>query len=114
MKAGCLLFSQKRNARTPSGKELPAVLITRMDGDSHRYSRSDREAYSGVKAFYTSTKAGQRKSEVAGMGISGRAKTLRATFASEAYALPRRGPRGCGCSAASTALTSRWPTAGPT
>ncbi len=85
VKAGCLLFSQKRNARTPSGKELPAVLITRVDGDSHRYSRSDREAYSGVKAFYTSTKAGQRKSVVA--GISGRAKTLRATFASEADAL---------------------------
>lgn len=85
IKAGCILFSQKRNARTPSGKELPPVLITRMDGDSHRYSRSDREAYSGVKAYYTSTKAGARKSVVA--GISGRAKTLRATFASQADAM---------------------------
>ncbi|MBH2010873.1 MAG: phage late control D family protein [Xanthomonadaceae bacterium] len=85
IKAGCLLFSQARAARTPSGTALPAVQIVRRDGDSHRYARSDREAYSGVKAFYSNTKAGTRKSVVA--GISGRAKTLRATFASEADAL---------------------------
>lgn len=85
VKAGCILFSQKRAARTPSGTALPPVHIVRSDGDSHRYSRSDREAYSGVKAFYNHTKAGTRKSVVA--GISGRSKTLRATFASEADAL---------------------------
>lgn len=84
IKTGCLLFSQKRNARMPSGKDLPAVRITRMDGDSHRYSRSDRDAYSGVRAFYNNTKKGTRKAVVA--GISGCAKTLRATFASEADA----------------------------
>lgn len=85
VKNGALLFSQARAARTPSGKPLPPVLITRGDGDSHRWSRADRDAYSGVRAMYNDVKSGSRKAVVA--GISGKAKELRATFASEADAL---------------------------
>ncbi|QKV52376.1 contractile injection system protein, VgrG/Pvc8 family [Comamonas antarctica] len=85
IKAGTLLFSQARKTRTPSGKELPTASIVRSDGDQHRWARSDRDAYSGVKAFYNNVKKGTRSSVIA--GISGRAKTLRQTFASEADAL---------------------------
>lgn len=85
VKNGTLLFSQARAARTPSGKPLPPVLITRGDGDQHRWSRADRDAYSGVRAMYNNVKTGNRKAVVA--GISGKAKELRTTFASEADAL---------------------------
>jgi phage protein D len=61
------------------------VLITRGDGDQHRWSRADRDAYSGVRAWYNNLKTGGRKAVVA--GISGKAKELRTTFASEADAL---------------------------
>lgn len=85
VKAGKLLFSQKRKGRTPSGKDLPAVAITRMDGDRHRWSRADRDAYSGVRAWFNDIKSGKRHAVVA--GISGRAKDLRTVYASEADAL---------------------------
>ena len=85
VKNGKLLFSQARAARTPSGKTLPPVVITRQDGDRHRWSRADRDAYSGVKAWWNNIKTGRRSSVIA--GLSGRAKELRTTFASEADAL---------------------------
>jgi phage protein D len=85
VKNGKLLFSQARAARTPSGKVLAPVVITRQDGDKHRWSRADRDAYSGVKAWWNNIKTGRRSSVIAGR--SGRAKELRTTFASEADAL---------------------------
>lgn len=85
IKNGTLLFSQARKAQTPSGTPLPTVSIVRSDGDQHRWARSDRDSYSGVKAYYNNIKRGTRSSVMA--GISGRAKTLRQTFASEADAL---------------------------
>ena len=85
VKAGKLLFSQKRKGRTASGKNLPPVLITRADGDRHRWSRADRDAYSGVRAWFNNIKTGTRRAVVA--GISGRAKDLRTVYASEADAL---------------------------
>ncbi|MCT8178121.1 contractile injection system protein, VgrG/Pvc8 family [Variovorax sp. CY25R-8] len=85
VKSGKLLFSQARAARTPSGKQLPPVTIVRVDGDQHRWSRADRDSYSGVRAMYTNIKTGNRSAVVA--GISGRAKELRTTFASREDAL---------------------------
>lgn len=85
VKNDTLLFSQARKAQTPSGKPLPPITITRSSGDQHRWARADRDAYSGVKAFYNNVKRGTRSSVVA--GISGRAKTLRQTFASQQDAL---------------------------
>ncbi|WP_284336723.1 contractile injection system protein, VgrG/Pvc8 family [Comamonas sp. NoAH] len=85
IKNGTLLFSQARKAQTPSGQPLPTVIIVRSDGDQHRWARADRDSYSGVKACYNDIKRGTRRSVLA--GISGRAKTLRQTFASEADAL---------------------------
>ena len=85
VKNGALLFPQARPRRAPRGKPLPPVFNTRGDGDQHRWSRADRDAYSGVRAMYNNVKTGNRSSVVA--GISGRAKELRTTFASEADAL---------------------------
>lgn len=85
VKNGKLLFSQARAARTPSGKALAPFVITRQDGDQHRWSRADRDAYSGVKAWWNNIKTGKRSSVLA--GISGRAKELRTTFASNEDAL---------------------------
>lgn len=85
VKSGKLLFSQARAARTPSGKQLPPVTIVRVDGDQHRWSRADRDSYSGVRAMFTNIKTGTRSAVVA--GISGRAKELRTTFASREDAL---------------------------
>jgi phage protein D len=87
VKNGKLLFSQARAARTRtrSGKVLPPVVITRQDGDRHRWSRADGDAYSGVKAWWNNIKTCRRSSVIA--GLSGRAKELRTTFASEADAL---------------------------
>jgi len=85
VKNGKLLFSQARAARTPSGKVLAPFVITRQDGDQHRWSRADRDAYSGVKAWWNNIKTGKRSSVLA--GISGRAKELRTTFASKEDAL---------------------------
>ncbi|CAN7594925.1 contractile injection system protein, VgrG/Pvc8 family [Variovorax paradoxus] len=80
-----LLFSQARAARTAGGKVLPPIVITRQDGDQHRWSRADRDAYSGVKAWWNNIKTGHRSSVLA--GISGRAKELRTTYASQEDAL---------------------------
>ncbi len=85
VKNGKLLFSQARLSRTPSGRELAPVVITRMDGDQHNWNRSDRDAYSGVKAWWNNIKTGHRSSVLA--GVSGRAKELRTTFASQEDAL---------------------------
>lgn len=85
VKAGTLLLSQKRLPRTPSGKALPPVLLVRSSGDSHRYARADRDSYSGVRCWYNNHKTGKRTAVVA--GITGRAKDLRTTYASESDAL---------------------------
>jgi phage protein D len=85
VKNGKLLFSQARAARTASGKVLPPIVIIRQDGDQHRWSRADRDAYSGVKAWWNNIKTGHRSSVIA--GISGRAKELRTTYASQEDAL---------------------------
>ncbi|KAF1021876.1 MAG: hypothetical protein GAK30_01565 [Paracidovorax wautersii] len=85
VKNGTLLFSQARAARTPKGTDLDPVLITRAHGDQHRWSRQDRDAYSGVRTWYSNIKTGQRSAVVA--GISGRAKDLRTTYASREDAL---------------------------
>ncbi|MGJ7500734.1 hypothetical protein ACSFBF_10285 [Variovorax sp. ZT5P49] len=74
-----------RKQPTPSSKVPPPVVITRRGGDQHSWSRADRDTYSGVKPWWNNIKTGRRSSVIA--GLSGRAKELRTTFASEADAL---------------------------
>jgi len=65
--------------------DLPTLSITRSDADTHHYNNSDRNAYSGVRAYYHDPASAKRRSVL--VGLSGNAKHLRETFANEADAL---------------------------
>lgn len=64
---------------------LASVTITRRDGDQHRFHTSDREAYSGVRAYWHDPKQAKRRGVL--VGTSGNAKRLRDTHGSEEDAL---------------------------
>lgn len=61
VKDGRLLFVRAGLALTASGKAMPAVIITRKAGDQHRFSVADREAYTGVIAYWHDKKAAEKK-----------------------------------------------------
>lgn len=84
VKAGALIFAPIGSGATASGVALPAVRITRADGDQHRYSLADRETYSGCRAYWHNKPGANRKGVL--IGKSGNAKRLRDTFSSEAEA----------------------------
>ena len=48
-----------------SGLALPHVTVARADGDGHRYLQADRDAYTGVVAWYR-TKDGKQEKVTAG------------------------------------------------
>lgn len=85
VKAGRLLFTLAGEALTASGQAMPTITLTRRDGDQHRYSVTERDAYSGVKAYWNDTSGARRRIVLAGDGEN--AKQLRPTYASEADAL---------------------------
>ncbi|SEG44235.1 contractile injection system protein, VgrG/Pvc8 family [Billgrantia desiderata] len=85
VKAGRLLFTLAGEALTASGQAMPTITLTRRDGDQHRYSITDRDAYSGVKAYWNDTSGARRRIVLAGDGEN--AKQLRPTYASETDAL---------------------------
>ena len=61
VKSGRLMFIKAGNGTTASGKPLPAITITRQDGDQHRFSVADRDAYTGVVAYWQDDKAAEKK-----------------------------------------------------
>ncbi|WP_338884854.1 phage late control D family protein [Xenorhabdus sp. TH1] len=61
VKNGELLFVQQGQNKTVSGQRIPPVLITRNSGDSHRFSLSDREAYTGVVAQWLDTRTASKQ-----------------------------------------------------
>lgn len=81
VKNDTLLFLPASETRTVSGAELPPFSIVRASGDRHRYHSAERDAYSGVRAFWHDQKSARRRSVVA--GLPGNSKRLRTTFASE-------------------------------
>ncbi len=84
VKAGHLLFLPVGRATTSSGQGLPTVVITRADGDQHRYQQADRDHYSGVRAYWHSASMGNRRSVL--VGTATHAKTLKDTLPTEAEA----------------------------
>lgn len=84
IKAGRLLFLPINGTRTSEGLALPGITITRASGDSHRYQQSDRDAYTGVRAYWHDGKAANRKSVLVGTAVN--AKVMKETFATEADA----------------------------
>lgn len=87
-----LLIFKAGSAKTASGKELPAITITRATGDRFRYSESDRDSdYTGVSAHYQDQGKATRKRVTAGEteqygggdSTSTKTKSLKGTFASK-------------------------------
>jgi phage protein D len=61
VKNGNLLFLQAGLAHNASGIALDRVDITRQSGDSHYFGVADRDAYSGVVAYWQNDKAAKRQ-----------------------------------------------------
>ena len=85
IKNDTLIFAPAGQGKTVSGKSLTATTITRRDGDRHDFKSADRDAYSGVRAYWYDTNAAKKKDVVA--GLSGNCKRLRTTYATEADAI---------------------------
>lgn len=85
VKAGRLLFLPVTGTRTSGGQPLPEVQITRADGDGHRWHCADRDAYTGVRAYWHDPARAKRRGVL--VGADGNAKRLATTYASEADAL---------------------------
>lgn len=52
IKSGRLLFMHAGSGRTASGQRIPAVTITRQNGDRHQFTLADRNSYKAVRALY--------------------------------------------------------------
>lgn len=81
IKAGRMLFTVAGQGLTASGRAMPAITLTRRDGDQHRYSVTNRDAYSGVKAYWNDTRGAERQTVLA--GTEENTKQLRPTYATE-------------------------------
>ncbi|MCC8532445.1 phage late control D family protein [Xanthomonas phaseoli] len=84
VKAGALLFAPIGAGTTANGKPLPTSTLTRRDGDQHRYSVADRDAYTGVRAYWMDKGKARRESVL--VGTDENAKRLRESYADEATA----------------------------
>lgn len=85
VKADRLLFMPTGKATTASGLALPHVTLTRADGDQHRFLQADRDAYTGVKAYYYDVNSADKKEAIAGAGDN--LKELRHSYTDQASAL---------------------------
>ncbi|MFU5016732.1 phage late control D family protein, partial [Pseudomonas aeruginosa] len=83
--AGRLLFMPTGKSTSASGLALPHVILTRQDGDQHRYLEADRDAYTGVKAYYYEINSAEKKEAIAGGGEN--LKELRHTYADQQSAV---------------------------
>lgn len=61
VKNGCLLFILPGGGVTASGQALPSLTITRSSGDRHRFRIADRDAYTGVQAYWLDLDYGKKK-----------------------------------------------------
>lgn len=84
VKRGRVLFLPILGTTSSSGEPMPVINLTRADGDQHRFHTSDRDAYSGVRAYWHDPKRAKRRGVL--VGVSGNAKRLRETYANEADA----------------------------
>jgi phage protein D len=84
IKAGSLIFARKGSGVTAGGTALPKLVITRKDGDRHRWARQTRTDYKGVTASWHDKSAAKRKAVTAGEKTG--SKRLRKVYASEVEA----------------------------
>lgn len=85
VKAGRLLFMPAGKSMTASGSALPHVVLSRIDGDQHRFLQADRDSYSGVKAYYYEVNSAEKKEAIAGGGEN--FKELRHSYTDQSSAL---------------------------
>jgi len=85
VKKGRLVFLLIGSTKSSSGKELEAILLTRSDGDRHRYHCAARDSYTGVRAHWQDARAAQKKAAIA--GTEDNLKTLAGSYATEADAM---------------------------
>jgi len=85
VKAGCLLCMPAGGGKTASGKALPHITLTRVDGDQHRYLQADRDSYDGVRAYYYDVNSAKKQEAIAGGGEN--LKDLRHTYSDQQSAL---------------------------
>jgi phage protein D len=60
VKNGCLLFILPGGGVSASGRALPSAEITRASGDRHRFRIADRDAYTGVRAYWLDLNFGKK------------------------------------------------------
>ncbi|RCV89710.1 phage late control D family protein [Billgrantia montanilacus] len=85
VKAARLIFTTAGQAITASGVEIPAITLTRKDGDQHRYIATDRNSYTGAVAVWHDPDEAEQREVIAGSDDN--PKRLRPTYASEQDAL---------------------------
>lgn len=61
IKNGMLLFIWPGRAVSASGQILPAISITRASGDRHAFRMADRDAYTGVTAYWLDLNFGKTR-----------------------------------------------------
>ncbi|SLM62810.1 Gene D protein [Dickeya aquatica] len=61
IKDGMLLFFVPGQSVSQSGRPLPSITITRSSGDKHRFRVADRDAYTGVTAYWLDLDFGKAK-----------------------------------------------------
>ena len=91
IKNGNLLFIWPGAGLSASGLPLPAITITRADGDRHQFRIADRDAYTGVQAHWLDLSTGtKRKTTVERekqgeylAGQTGNVHVLRTTYRTE-------------------------------
>lgn len=66
VKNGMLIIFLSGASKTVSGQPLPSVIINCSSGDSHSFSIADREAYTGVKAYWLDYKKAEISSSASG------------------------------------------------
>ena len=85
VKKGRLYFAPIGSTRGATGEEIAALTITRAAGDQHRYHSADRNAYSGVRAYWHDPNSAQKRSVL--VGEEENEKRLKDTYGSEADAM---------------------------
>ncbi len=85
VKKGRLVFLPINGTVTSTGEELDTIVITRKDGDQHRYHTADRHSYSGVRAYWHDAVRATKRSVL--VGTEENEKRLKDTYGSEADAL---------------------------
>ena len=60
VKNGVLLFMPLGQGKTATGKPIPAVVITKQEGDSYTFSLAESDNYKAVRAYWHNTDTGKR------------------------------------------------------